>query len=95
MIIAFLCFHRLFNPLKKITYQVERLGNLDLKHTGELDKLAKIGGEVGMMARSVWQVQTKLAEVVMELKDESEHLVCFFEPIEWKCSRDGRDGRTD
>ena len=74
MIIAFLCFHRLFNPLKKITYQVERLGNLDLKHTGELDKLAKIGGEVGMMARSVWQVQTKLAEVVMELKDESEHL---------------------
>ena len=74
MIIAFLCFHRLFNPLKKITNQVERLGNLDLKHTGELDKLAKIGGEVGMMARSVWQVQTKLAEVVMELKDESEHL---------------------
>ena len=74
MIIAFLCFHHLFNPLKKITYQVERLGNLDLKHTGELDKLAKIGGEVGMMARSVWQVQTKLAEVVMELKDESEHL---------------------
>ena len=47
---------------------------MDLKHTGELDKLAKIGGEVGMMARSVWQVQTKLAEVVMELKDESEHL---------------------
>ena len=79
MIIAFLCFHHLFNPLKKITYQVERLGNLDLKHTGELDKLVKIGGEVGMMARSVWQVQTKLAEVVMELK----------------CSRDGRDGRTD
>ena len=74
MIIAFLCFHHLFNPLKKITYQVERLENLDLKHTGELDKLAKIGGEVGMMARSVWQVQTKLAEVVMELKDESEHL---------------------
>ena len=74
MIIAFLCFHHLFNPLKKITYQVERLGNLDLKHTGELDKLVKIGGEVGMMARSVWQVQTKLAEVVMELKDESEHL---------------------
>ena len=27
-----------------------------------------------MMARSVWQVQTKLAEVVMELKDESGHL---------------------
>ena len=74
MIIAFLCFHRLFNPLKKITNQVERLGNLDLKHTGELDKLAKVGGEVGMMARSVWQVQTKLAEVVMELKGESEHL---------------------
>ena len=74
MIIAFLCFHRLFNPLKKITYQVERLGNLDLKHTGELDKLAKIGGEVGMMARSVWQVQTKLAEVVTALKGESEHL---------------------
>lgn len=74
LVIAFLCFHRLFNPLKKITYQVERLGNLDLKHTGELDKLAKIGGEVGTMARSVIEVQGKLSDVVTELKTESEHL---------------------
>ena len=74
LLIAFFCFQRLFDPLKKIAGIVSRLGELNFKKTGELDKLAKTGGEVGMMARSVQQVQEKLSEVVGELKAESQHL---------------------
>ncbi|MGN1205754.1 MAG: methyl-accepting chemotaxis protein [Eubacterium sp.] len=74
LIISLICYQRLFSPLKKITAQVERLGTLDLKQSEELDVLSGHGGEVGMIARSVREVQRKLAEVVAELKDESRHL---------------------
>ena len=74
LLIAFFCFQRLFDPLKKIVGIVSRLGELNFKKTGELDKLAQTGGEVGMMACSVQQVQEKLGEVVGELKAESQRL---------------------
>ena len=74
LLIAFFCFQRLFDPLKKIAGIVSRLGELNFKKTGELDKLAQTGGEVGMMACSVQQVQEKLGEVVGELKAESQRL---------------------
>lgn len=74
LIIAFIGFHILIDPLRKIAQIVARMGELNFTKDPELDKLLKSRDETGLMARSVCEVQEKLGEVVSELKGQSEKL---------------------
>ncbi len=74
LIIAAIGFHILIDPLKKIALVVSHMGDLDFSRSEEVDALCKKGDETGLIARSVCQVQEKLAGVVRELKGQSERL---------------------
>ena len=74
LIIAFIGFHILIDPLRKIAQIVARMGELDFTKDPELNKLLKSRDETGLMARSVCEVQEKLGEVVAELKEQSDKL---------------------
>lgn len=74
LILAFIGFHYMLNPLRKIAHIISRMGELDFSKVPEIDKLSKSGDETGMMARAVHDVQEKLGQVVSELKDQSERL---------------------
>ncbi len=70
LIIAFIGFHILIDPLRKIAQIVARMGELDFTKDPELNKLLKSKDETGLMASSVCEVQEKLGEVVAELKGQ-------------------------
>ncbi len=74
VILAFFGFGFLINPLNGIARIIGRMGNLDFAHDPELDKLTKGKDEIGMMARAVCNVQEKLGDVLLELKNQSEQL---------------------
>lgn len=74
LILAFIGFHVLLKPLKKIAEIISRMGELDFSKDPELEKLRKSGDETGTMARAVRDLQEKLGQMVGELKDQSEKL---------------------
>ena len=74
LILAFIGFHVLLKPLKKIAEIVSRMGELDFSKDSELEKLCKSGDETGLMARAVCHVQEKLGQMVGELKEQSQKL---------------------
>ncbi len=74
LVIAFLGFHFMFRPLRKIAGIVSRMGNLDFTRVPEIDKLRNSRDEMGLMARAVCSVQDQLRNAVTELQEQSRKL---------------------
>lgn len=74
LIVAFIGFHFMFDPLKKIAGIVSRMGDLDFTRVPEIEKLRSNRDELGLMARAVCRVQEKLRNAVTELQDQSRRL---------------------
>lgn len=74
LIIAFIGFQFMFDPLRKIAEIVSNMGDLNFARVPEVDKLCKSRDETGLMARTVCIVQEKLGRVVTELQDQSQKL---------------------
>jgi methyl-accepting chemotaxis protein len=72
--IAFIGFHFMFRPLRKIAGIVSRMGNLDFTRVPEIDKLRNSRDEMGLMARAVCSVQDQLRNAVTELQEQSRKL---------------------
>ncbi len=74
LIIAFFGFHVMTRPLNEISKIIVKMGALDFSKDARLEKLAASGDETGLMARSVAKTQAALADIVVELKRQSEQL---------------------
>lgn len=74
LIVAFIGFHFMFDPLKKIAAIVSRMGDLEFTRVPEIEKLRSNRDELGLMARAVCSVQEKLRNAVTELQGQSRRL---------------------
>lgn len=74
ILLALFVSQRIVRPIKEISGQVLRLGNLDFKKDKKLEKLAARKDEAGIMAKAVKQLQEQLENILREMKNQFQQL---------------------
>ncbi|MGL6016428.1 MAG: hypothetical protein ACRCZU_10200, partial [Selenomonadaceae bacterium] len=67
-------FHRMFVPLNDMVQIINKIGQLDLKKDGRLDRLVGNTDEIGEIARSLSSMQASVAALVKEIINNSQSL---------------------
>ncbi|MGL5269958.1 MAG: methyl-accepting chemotaxis protein [Selenomonadaceae bacterium] len=67
-------FHRMFMPLNDMVQIINKIGQLDLKKDGRLDRLVGNTDEIGEIARSLSSMQASVAALVKEIINNSQSL---------------------
>ena len=67
-------FHRMFVPLNDMVQTINKIGQLDLKKDGRLDRLVGNTDEIGEIARSLSSMQASVAALVKEIINNSQSL---------------------
>lgn len=74
ILLALIVAGMIVRPIKEISNQVSRLGNLDLKKDSKLEKLASRKDEAGTMAKAVKQLQEQLEIALKGIKKQTQEL---------------------
>lgn len=81
IIAAFLMGRILMVPIIRVTHSVRKLSRLDFTHDEVTDKLGKRGDEIGLMARSVNELNDNLRDVITEVRGQSDSLYATSESL--------------
>lgn len=73
-IIAFLIVNKIVKPILEVTNIVSRLAHMDFSEIDGQEKLTARNDETGQMSRAVAELRGQLADVVFELRSQSEQL---------------------
>lgn len=74
ILLALIVAGMIVRPIKEISNQVSRLGNLDFKKDSKLEKLASRKDEAGTMAKAVKQLQEQLEIALKGIKKQTQEL---------------------
>lgn len=74
ILLALIVAGMIVRPIKEISNQVSRLGNLDFKKDTKLEKLASRKDEAGTMAKAVKQLQEQLEIALKGIKKQTQEL---------------------
>ncbi len=74
VLIAYIIVNRIVKPIIEVTNIVGRLADMDLSEIEGQERLVARKDETGMMCRAVAELRNHLANVVFDLRDQSEQL---------------------
>ncbi|MDO5062986.1 MAG: methyl-accepting chemotaxis protein [Peptostreptococcaceae bacterium] len=83
IIIIFVVATSIAHPIKRLSQQIERIGNYDLRADARSAavRYSKSRGEVGIIARSLLQVQTTMKEIMSDISDMAYRLSASSEEL--------------